>query len=420
MEIVIGYALFNLVACIVIFKRYKENNIIKYIYSIWTISSFASILYYIESFKYTRITILPYIFLFTCLIISLIPFFSFKERKLTKVEIGNKWIFKRVIYCIIIISILPFLENVIHLISSMNNSTQIAEIYDEKMSGEIDNSKLITWHTSIGKICNSINLKFAYCSIFILFTYLANFRFNKYVGIGLAIVCINPILHSIGVSSRAGIVFTCLNSVFYYFLFRNILPSSIRKNIKKGGVILISLAIFSFFIVTISRYFSNEAYQNVSFWAWLSLYLGEGTLNFNDTMWYTKAYMAGDNCFSFFKNIFGLDTFTDLLERRAYWEIRTGVQGNLFYTFIGDIFSDIGYFVMPFLMFISLYIRKQVRNKASIRILPLYMFSIWATVCIGGFTCYIFKSVSGTIDILFSLFIIFILNYRFNHAQQKG
>lgn len=137
-------------------------------------------------------------------------------------------------------------------------------------------------------------------------------------------------------------------------------------------------------------------------------------------MWYTKAYMAGDNCFSFFKNIFGLDTFTDLLERRAYWEIRTGVQGNLFYTFIGDIFSDIGYFVMPFLMFISLYIRKQVRNKASIRILPLYMFSIWATVCIGGFTCYIFKSVSGTIDILFSLFIIFILNYRFNHAQQKG
>lgn len=63
--------------------------------------------------------------------------------------------------------------------------------------------------------------------------------------------------------------------------------------------------------MTFARYSMSEGAQTVSMLGWISLYAGEGTLNFNQNMWHTQAFTEGDNCFAFIKYILGMDTFTD-------------------------------------------------------------------------------------------------------------
>lgn len=129
-------------------------------------------------------------------------------------------------------------------------------------------------------------------------------------------------------------------------------------------------------------------------------------------MWYTNAFTEGDNCFSFFKNLFGLDTFIDYLERREYWGPRTGVDPVRFYTFIGDIYSDLSYFVIPLLLLIVYYLRRMVVNKNVVSLFKVYLLYSWGYICVTGITCYTLKTYQSMIDFIFSLFIIYIISKR--------
>lgn len=422
MGFVILFAIINCLVCIVAFLKLKKNAIFKYIVFIWAVSSLFSILFYYESNKYLNITLFPYLFLLLCFFISILPFYYFDDNRLKKITIGNSLFFKMTVWGLAIISFLPFCENMIHLVSSfsLDNSSALADVYEDKMSGDFDKDKLVTWFSSIGKFFNSINLKFSYASLFILFMYLTNKKINKYILIGLIMACANPVLYSLGLSARSGIVFTSLNAVFYFLLFRNLISAKIKSNIRIVGLVLLSIAGFGFIIMTMARYMSNDSHQTVSFLGWISLYLGEGTLNFNELMWNTGAYTMGDNSFSFFKSVLGFDTFTDLFERRSFWSVRTGIPGSIFYTFIGDIFSDIGFWTVAFCSIISFILMKKIKNKDSVSILALFAFSIWGILCIGGFTCYIFKTHSNILDLLFSYFIIIILNIRLHNGKKKS
>ena len=147
-------------------------------------------------------------------------------------------IFEKVITFFCIISILPFIENFIHILNTYNfdNSSQLADIYAEKMSGDLDKTKVINWYSPIGKICNSINLKFQYCSMFLLFLYISTRNINKYKLTALIIGCINPVLYTLSLSGRSAVVFTSLNAVLSFFLLRNYIQDrEILKKISKRG-----------------------------------------------------------------------------------------------------------------------------------------------------------------------------------------
>lgn len=62
--------------------------------------------------------------------------------------------------------------------------------------------------------------------------------------------------------------------------------------------------------------------------------------------------MQGDNSFALFKNLLGMDTITDLEERREYYELHLGIPNRIFYSFIGDFFFDLGKYLTLIFTFI--------------------------------------------------------------------
>jgi hypothetical protein len=93
------------------------------------------------------------------------------------------------------------------------------------------------------------------------------------------------------------------------------------------------------------------------------LYIGESPIRFCQYLWDVKATMQGDNSFALFKNLLGMDTITDLEERREYYELHLGIPNRIFYSFIGDFFFDLGkYLTLIFTFLFSFSLEHYIRN----------------------------------------------------------
>ncbi len=309
---------------------------------------------------------------------------------------------------------LPFLENLVHIISTYGatNTDSLADVYSDKMSGDFDRSKYIDWFSFVGRIGNSINLKFQYCSLFLFFLYLCIPGKKKLYTFLLLLSVTNPVLYQLGMSGRSTLVFTFLRAVLLFLIFRSFLDGKLKRMIIKYGLITLAAGVLLLSIITLARYRTNAGANSISLMAWVSLYIGEGSLNFNNNMWYTNALTEGDNCFSFFKSLLGIETFTDYLERRAYWGPRTGVDPVRFYTFVGDIYSDFSYFVLPLLLFIGVFLRKMVIHKNAVTLFKVYLLYSWGYICVTGITCYTLKTFQSMIDFTFGLLVVYIISRR--------
>ena len=412
MPVVVAFSIFHVILFILVSCYRKDKACLRYIMFIWMLSSIFSIIFYTASQEYNKITIIPYIFFATCLAISIIPFGYIDDRYST-ITIRNKFFFERIILFFCLISIIPFFENAIHLVKtfSFDNSDALATLYADKMEGDFDKQKVVNWYSPVGKICNSLNLKFQYCSLFLLFLYLGYGKINKYKLGGLLMGCVNPVLYTLSLSGRSAVVFTSLNAIFTYLMFRNYIKNRIYiKRLKAVAIGIFSIFILLFSIMTFARYSMSEGAQTVSMLGWISLYAGEGTLNFNQNMWHTQAFTEGDNCFAFIKYILGMDTFTDFLERRDYWGPKMGISPSRFYTFIGDIYSDLGYFIIPFLLTLSSILKKAIYKKHVIASNKLYILYVWGMLCVTGFTCFTYKTFSNSLDLFTGFLIIWLIN----------
>lgn len=423
MTLVIIFCLCFVLASFALSLFCKGKYILRYVLLIWMISSIFSIIFYEASQEYDRITILPYIFLLVCLSLSFLPFYFYNDRH-SVILINNRSVFEKIILIFCLVSVLPFIENSFHLIKtySFDNSDQLASLYADKMAGDFDKQKVVNWFSPIGRICNSINLKFQYCSLFLLFLYLgANSKINKFKFIAILMGCINPVLYTLSMSGRSAVVFTTLNAVLAFFIFKNYLPNhKIIRRIKFFALIIFLVFILLFSIMTFARYSTNEGAQTVSMLGWISLYAGEGTLNFNQYMWNTHTFTEGDNCFAFIKYFLGLDTFTDFLDRRAYWGPKMGISPIRFYTFIGDMYSDLGFFVLFIIIFIVVLFRKSIFQRQLISSFTLYCLYIWGMLCITGVTFFSFKVFSASLDLFVGIMIMLIINISIKKNLYSG
>lgn len=223
--------------------------------------------------------------------------------------------------------------------------------------------------------------------------------------------CVNPVLYTLSLSGRSAVVFTSLNAIFTYLMFRNYIKNrNYIKRIKAIAIGIFSIFILLFSIMTFARYSMSEGAQTVSMLGWISLYAGEGMLNFNQNMWHTQAFTEGDNCFAFIKYILGMDTFTDFLERRDYWGPKMGISPSRFYTFVGDMYSDLGYFIIPFLLTLSFILKKAIYKKHVIASNKLYILYVWGMLCVTGFTFFTYKTFTNSLDLFAGFIIIWLIN----------
>ena len=402
-------------------QRNNTNNaVVKYLLFAWLLSSAFSIMFYVDDpTKHPDITLIPYLYLQICFLISIYPIARFNEESLADITVARpKWLLYLMVL-LSVVSILPFIENLIHLLFaySKDNSDILFDMYIDKMSNDVD-VQLVTWLSYPGKLCNAVTLRFEYLTPLLLFYYLTQEKINKYLLTGLILALFNPVVHGFSVASRGAMVLLALNLIFLFILFRKQIPYKRRKKILITGSILFFLGLISLSVLTIVRFKGHEI-QNTML-SFVSLYIGEGSVNFSNLMWDNlREHTQGDNSFSFFKQILGFDTFSNYLDRREYWgEGKVGIPVHIFYTYIGDWFSDLGVIgTLSLVIFLSVLVRKITKVNDSISLLSLYGFMIFCNIILQGFTYFTMKTnISG---VMFGMLVVFLISYDFNKLREE-
>jgi oligosaccharide repeat unit polymerase len=399
--------------CILFFSILKRKGVAisTYIIAVWFVSSIMSVFYVMAWGSFDRVSIYPYLYLWICFLIFLYPISKFNPKCLNDIKVENHLFLKWLIIGLSIIAILPLIENTIQAISVLTSGGDIiSEMHSQRNNIGYDYDKAQYWLDPVGKICNSVTMKFVPL-LPLLLIYSIVTKAKKAVIVGLIVLNLNPIMFNIAFGGRTSAAFFVMSAIFLVLLLKEQIP---KKNLKRifvyGCIVCVGLIVMMIVIANLRFSDSTESSFDI-----LSLYLGEGMPNFNNSMWNIRMGTTGDNSFSFFKYIFGFDAITENTLRREHWhEGVTGVDPVRFYTIIGDWFSDLGA-VGTFLLVVllSVFIRKISRKKDSISFTSLYLFLSFCDIVLSGFTFYKYKMFPISVNFFVGLLICVIINFRF-------
>lgn len=387
------------------------------IYFYWFTNESQYSVFYEENYDFSNVSLIPMLYFNIALLICIYPILTLKDRK---IKIESKPNFKLLYGLSVIISILaidPVLENLIQCFKTGQgtSSNSLGAIYDNDIN--IDNN--LSW---IGRKLNYILKIFEMVTPILFFYLLSQYKVTKkrisiIVIIGLGIAMLNPLLNGYATASRVMIVKYFLYIGVCYMLCKPALNANLIKRINKVGLIFCSCFIVLTFLITLARFqynTSNKTEENSTVWSWISLYSGEGILRFNTQMWHTKVHTKGDNSFSLPKTILGLKTFKSNDQRRKYWESKMKIQTNVFFTFIGDFYSDLGKVgTIFFCLILSLILKKLITpHYNTISIEALILTAIIVQIYIFGFTFYVYKTYDSQIMILYPIIISILLHIK--------
>lgn len=408
MNVLLINAILALLLSIIVFKK-KSAPIVAFILGIWTFSFIAGVVYMSGLLMIEDIDVVPVLFLDVCLTALIIPIFSFDTKK---INISESIIRKSELLLLIIgcLSILPFIEHSIYFVQTFlqeGYDDTIVDVYTNKM--ELGHGTVVVWLDPIALFLNTFLGRFTPITLFLLFliftkrSHIPNTKLLIYL-----VAVLRPVLNNINSSGRLSFTFFIISVMLLFLMFRNRFIIKIPKLYYIIGAYIVGVGTFA--IITIS--FLRLGDSDVTMTLWTSLYFGEGTVNFANDAWQAKCNTLGDNSFSFFKTLIGLDTFTDILARREYWSIsKTGVDPVRFYTFLGDWLLDMGKYMLFLLVVLLAYTVKFILKRSQYGIVSTFTFYIYCYIIATGFTFYCYKAYYGTLGVVECFIILLFLKY---------
>lgn len=398
------YIFLNAVSYIIILffllKFNKKSTISIFLLAIWCISATSSVIYYPifhTLIQKEGLKIEPYIYLLILINIFFMPIYSFKNKRLKHIYTNIKFL-RFVAYIISVLSILPFIENIIYTITNFgNNVNQFGENYGENVQYLSSLSQILYRWSTYFSIINSV----------LFFFFLTRKNESKYIKLGLLISMILPILGNLNGGSRFTFVTEILYIIYLYILFYPLLNTKLRKKILLYIIIVGLLLFLIFIIITLFRFNDIGNNNDYDLFGWLSLYSGESYLNFNDAMWNITETTDGDNCFFIFKNLFG--TYDEINRNYFYLENIVHIRMNVYYTFIGDLYADFGKSLTVIFIIFSAFIMLLISHfKNSITIERLLLFCLYSKICLVGFTYYTYMN--NPMALIYTLIFVLILH----------
>jgi len=398
----------------------KKGAISKFLVTVWLISSISAIIFQLLVPFYEKITYLPYLFLFSCFFISLAPIIRYENISEKFNYSQNNKILISVMWFFVIVSIVPFLENLHQVLTSTSssNASAIADMYDSKMYG---GGFKIDWLSSIGMLFNSLDGIFIQFLFFVPFYLLTQPKVSKTLLILMFLPLANHLLFQIAASGRGTAVLFIMNSIFFIFLFRKQIPEKRLRSVKIAGTCLLALIIAALSIITFARKEATNANDDNAIF--IGYYIAKSHLDFNEKLWYIPVYTEGDNTFAFFKDIFGMDTFKSFLKKEAYWGPKIRISPGNFYTYVGDCYMDFGP-IPTLLTFLCIAILAALyfSSNKKITIIRLFWFFAYCQVIMMGWSINYFKPYDATRNLLISatfLYLITVISSRKKLALSK-
>lgn len=423
---------FRLLLCIVIigivwslFNLKKQTSIIFNVVMGYVFAGFLSAFLFYSlsqyqwySFDQSEIQYAPLLFLVLLFIVMSMPFLYLNPAKITKIDDrGIDGYLNLIAILLAVLSIFPFLNGLIGLFSL--NYDSIVSSYEGKGLQNIENP-LVYYSNQIRNY-----FKFFISPLLFYYLYMGQ-RFKRYFYCVVFALFTTVLLSLVG-GGRGTMVNEVNYVIISYLLFASVLPDKVKHKVKKMGAALLVMVALSLTIITFARsnFSSKNATkdQKLDLITWVSLYLGQGPLEFSRQMYPSTVRTEGDNSFSLVKTILGEKTFKDNDERRDYWEKKQTIQNFIFYTVIGDLYSDLGFtYTILFLVLISIgmcfYFKKFSQSKIPIHTIVIAsIYFEWITM---GFMTNCYKTYYSQFFILVTIMILVYLSLARNKQFGGG
>jgi oligosaccharide repeat unit polymerase len=394
-------------------KSFGANILILLTYLGYSIVSL--ILYKMTYPEYKGITLFPFVFLFSMVLIALRPVTKFSSSRIDNIIQPNNKIFTAFLAFFAICSLisllraLPQMRTGIFMI--LTDAAAGQDIYDESMSGA----------TQIGNGTSLMNLPVIFSNVFadvgalMTFYYLTRPKIKKSYAILLVITLLSPFLQAISESQRGPAIDRLYTIAITYMLFRPFYSDRIKKIARIGAIVIASFLFVTMAAITLSR-FGQQSEERAT--ESVYSYIGMENLNFNLYAFDNNGLRYGDRTAPMFKRMIGFDNVPkNFSERRAkYPHLR--IDDYLFIGFVGDFCLDYGPFVafLLFVVFSTLFLHKTLVYKRSISFHKLILIQFAACVCMcGGMKLFSFADL-GNLKI-----IAMILSYwLFKYAPKNG
>lgn len=407
------------VAIFLYMLRKKCDPVALYCVFVWIISSVYALVFQsmMSQWMYFDISFLPYIFLIICFTLTITPVCKGAHFVRNEYLINNIKIYKMIMFFFIIVSIIPFYENLKYVLFSYGaaNTNSLADMYDDKMSGGTLNYH---WLSYIGRIGNSLDGIFFQFIMFFPFVFFTQKKIkNTFLALSF-IPAINHLLFQFCVSGRGTVAQFMLVSIFLLLLFRKSIPPQRLKFIKFFLITLFASFIAALSILTASR--KDAHHKDVEDSVVVGYYLAKSHLDFNQSLWHIRKHTEGDNAFMYIKSLAGFDV---PMNKNDFWNYnKTGILPYLFYTYIGDWYMDFGALVTLMLfifvcVFCSFYFGKKNR---FIPMSKLFMYYVLCQIVIMGWSINYFKTANGFRNLMISFFLIVFVENFSKQARQMN
>ena len=396
------------------YSYYKKRRglLLLFILLIYTLSSFGTILYS-QTFIFqllggftNNLSIFPFIYWGMVFYVVCIPIRLYDEQKYTHIS-SNFTIVRFICILCLALSVLPIIALLPHLSSMFDTSDLASDLqnihHDDEKRVPISGLSLLCYSTVK-------NLRYLTMACIVPVMLRKKKDVLSIAGILSSVILIN--MMSFMMSSRVTLLTTIINFIIIFlFLIPFISKEKAKKYILRFSIVL-GVIVLAFIIITIGRGVAKQdANENRTIFAFVTQYLGEGFLYFNQYICLIREHTNGDYCFYIFKSLLGFDVPDVSREYiSAVVEHKLGIPTLHFYTFIGFFVMDIGFIgTFVFFLFISFVVKKLViRKTTTIHFSSFFLFFFFISTIANG-TCLYTHAWNDSKAVLISLMVYLIL-----------
>ena len=389
-------------------------------YILYAIFSIISINDTLFSDVYEPLRIFPYIYLYCMMMVALSPIIYSHLKPSSEINDPHT----RILYVLAIISVVCALFLLPEIIT--NFSTGFVKLFTDVDAGYENYQEQAADNGDSGQKIRNLPA-FVYntlsdITIFLFFYFLTLKKKSKVLVVGMAFSIIVSMALPIIRGSRGSVIMTTLTVVGAYMLFRRFLSHRLNKAmmvIGFAGLIAVALPVGA---ITVSR-FGN---LNGGIFGFLSWYVGQGSLYFNNYALDVKEIRHGDRTISLFKRVIDPTTplnYTDQREKNHNME----VNDNWFTTFVGDFVLDFGpvFAVIIFLIFNGWILTAIRPRDGTMELHQCLLLYFCVCICMQGGMALFSFSYTGNLRIIAIFLLYAYLRYhnalleRFPLIEQK-
>lgn len=369
---------------------------------LWGVSSLASIYFYVSEYRMhsyvNEITLLPFIYLFVLVWLSFLPLLQYDYRQIKVINV-NSTVFNCIACFISFLSVFTFYPNLRYFLSNMFVPEAYLNQYIDKMNG-VELKVLYGVADKIMLYCKYFK---GIIPVFLILSFTPFVRTHRIIRLGLLFSLLNLFLNYMNTASRFALLTDLFLMYFIYLFLYPFFKENMKQIVKKIALILCGVLASIVFLISIQRFGNKEDSSNALFFS-IALYAGESFVNFNGDMWGMPKYTNGENCFAYFK--YKLNGEKDCVRDYIKLERKVHRRMNVFYTFIGDYYTDWGgIWTIIIVVVLSACLCVYLRPHHSVGLGSIIVLFTYVKVLLLGFTYWTY--LNYTMEVVVNLSVAF-------------